>query len=569
LALGAILIAFCSYHSLHKAEALTYYNSGRTYLAAEDDRTGAAQLRQAIDLGADIINLEDAYVRLSMALMRHPYQMATTLKEALALFPENSYLQIYSLAYHSLLPGFPARDQARLESLKTHAKASKAIAQVYTNLGLGYEGVDDLQRAIAAYQRALAFAPDQVKALKRLSAVHYKQGKTGEAISLLRQAQDADANDRSIAYAAILALQLDGQFAEAIAICRKALAASPSADLYNLLGECYEESGQAPPALEAYRQSLALDPDHTSAHRGRARLSSQAGHYQTAFASLEKIIALGQANARDYSNLGNLYFRTGSRPEAETAYREAIRRDPNDALSHHDLAVVLRAMDRPDEAAQELTRAALLNPDDPENHYKLGSLALERGQLQEARQGLVKAIELGSQNVHAYLFLGSLAQEQGQTAEALRLYQQVLNANFPGTNGRVYAQVGVYLKQMGQVAVAIAAYRRALELELQNPEIRLGLGECLYAQGDLVETVDLFRSALALNPSPRAQFHLGLALLAGGQVAEGRAAYAEGIQRFGVTAGQKTGADADLRDLIQRGVQQAQAQQLLDAYWPQ
>ncbi|MEE3259615.1 MAG: tetratricopeptide repeat protein, partial [Candidatus Latescibacterota bacterium] len=199
LAVSTLAIVLCSYHWLQKAEALTYYNSGRTYLAAEDDRTGGDQLRRAIDRAPELINLEDAYVRLSMALMRHPYQTATVLKEALARFPKNSYLQVYNLAYHSLLSGFDA--EARLEALKNHAKASAALAQVYTNLGLGYEGVDDLDRAIAAYQRALTFAPDQVKALKRLGAIRYKQGQGKEAAALLYQAQDADASDQGIAYA--------------------------------------------------------------------------------------------------------------------------------------------------------------------------------------------------------------------------------------------------------------------------------------------------------------------------------------------------------------------------------
>ena len=448
LILGGTTIALCfsSYHGLHQAEALTYYNSGRTYLATEDDRTGVAQLRHAIDRAPDLINLEDAYVRLAMGLMRQPFQTATVLKEARARFPQNSYLEVYSLAYNSLHPGFSGA--TRLAALKNHAKASAALAQVYTNLGLGYEGVDDLQRAIAAYQHALEFAPDQVKALKRLGAIRYKQGQASAAIELLAQAQNADASDRGVAIAAILALQLDGQFDAAIAACRKALASNPSADLYNLLGECLEESAQTDSARKAYQQSLTLNPNHAPAHRGLARLASQAGHYQTAFASIEKIIGLGQANAHDYANLGNLYFRTGARTEAETAYREAIRLDSNDASLHHDLAVILRALQRLDEAGEALARAIALKPDDGENHYKLGSLFLEQGQLQEAQQSLTTAIALGSKNVYAYLFLGRLYQEQGQTEEALDRYAQILTSPALKTDDRVRTQLKSYLQQM-------------------------------------------------------------------------------------------------------------------------
>ncbi len=441
-----VALIFSSHHGLHQAEALTYYNSGRTYLAAEDDRTGVAQLRQAIERAPNRINLEDAYVRLTMGLMRHPYQTATVLKEALAHFPQNSYLQVYNLAYNSLHSGFA--ENGRLNALKNHVKASAALAQAYTNLGLGYESLDDLHRAITAYQYALEFAPGQVKALKRLGAIRYKQGQAGEAVALLQQAQGAATDDRGITYATILALQLDDQFAAAITACQKALTAKPSADLYNLLGECYEESAQTEPALAAYRKSLDLDPNFAPAHRGLARLSGQAGHYQTAFASIEKIIALGQADTHDYADLGNLYFRTGARAEAEAAYREAIHLDPGQAASHHDLAVVLRTLQRPDEAAEALARAVALKPDNSEYHYKLGSLALEQKQIQAAQQNLNTAIELGTENPYAYLFLGRLYQEQGESEKALHHYTQLLTSPTLNVDGRVRTQLKTYLQQI-------------------------------------------------------------------------------------------------------------------------
>ena len=452
LALAVLALALSSYRALYRAEALTYYNSGRTYLSAADDSTGATQLRRAIARAPELIDLEDAYVRLSMALMRHPFETVAVLEDGLARFPQNAYLQIYDLAYRSLLPDFA--EAPRLEVLQSHARASVALSHVYTNLGLGYEGIHQarsdslyLDRAIAAYQRALVFAPDAVKALKRLGAIRYKQGQAAAATALLHQAQDADPGDSGSAFAAIMALQLNGRFQEAIATCEEALAVRPSADLYALLGECQEEAGELAPAQRAYRQSLALDADHAPAHRGLARLASRGGHFQTAFANLDKIIALGQAVALDHANLGNLYFRTGNHPEAEAAYRRAIRLEPHHAPTHHDLGVVLRVMGRPDEAAQALRRASELAPTDPESYYKLGSLALERGQSEAALEGLGRAVELGIDNVYAYLFLGRLYQENGRTDEALGLYQRILTGSLRGTDGGGRAQGKTYLAQ--------------------------------------------------------------------------------------------------------------------------
>ena len=160
-----------------------------------------------------------------------------------------------------------------------------------------------------------------------------------------------------------------------------------------------------------------------------------------------KIIGLGQAVALDHANLGTLYFRTGNRPAAAAAYREAIRLDPHHAPTQHDLGVVLHAMGRPDEAAQALRRATELAPTDPENYFKLGSLALERGQSEAALEDLGRAVELGIDHVYAHLFLGRLYQEKGRTDEALGLYERILTGALHGTDDRVRAQVKTYLAQ--------------------------------------------------------------------------------------------------------------------------
>ena len=57
------------------------------------------------------------------------------------------------------------------------------------------------------------------------------------------------------------------------------------------------------------------------------------------------------------------------------------------------------------------------------------------------------------------------------------------------------------LERQGRMAEAAQEYRRALDLNPQNPAARYGYGLMLYHGGQLIEAVSEFQQAASLNPS--------------------------------------------------------------------
>ncbi|MFH1573430.1 MAG: hypothetical protein ABIG68_05570, partial [Acidobacteriota bacterium] len=76
-----------------------------------------------------------------------------------------------------------------------------------------------------------------------------------------------------------------------------------------------------------------------------------------------------------------------------------------------------------------------------------------------------------------------------------------------------------------------------------------------------------YRTILAQQPSSAAQFNLGLALLAKGDIKAAQEAYAGGVRQFGADEAVLNGALADLKDLIAQGIHPAAARRILDTYW--
>ena len=175
-----------SFFYLQKAEAVSRYTSGRFYLTREDVSAGTAQLRRAIKDGADIIDLEDAYVRLVMADIRNPDALDPDLRRARELFPDTMLFVITSLVLDSLGPDPQRRREAqsRLAELKFQDTGNTYwTAQLYDNAGDGFYDREKWDRAIEAYRSALQYDSDRIDTRVRLGWVLVMTDRFAQAIA--------------------------------------------------------------------------------------------------------------------------------------------------------------------------------------------------------------------------------------------------------------------------------------------------------------------------------------------------------------------------------------------------
>ncbi|MEE3257917.1 MAG: hypothetical protein VX293_01785, partial [Candidatus Latescibacterota bacterium] len=88
LYIGALTGLICiSALSIKKAEALSFYMSARHYLTSGDNKTGIALLEQAVALGPDIINLQDAHERMGLMYLLDPGSFTDFITPAVQQFP--------------------------------------------------------------------------------------------------------------------------------------------------------------------------------------------------------------------------------------------------------------------------------------------------------------------------------------------------------------------------------------------------------------------------------------------------------------------------------------------------
>lgn len=165
--------------------------------------------------------------------------------------------------------------------------------------------------------------------------------------------------------------------------------------------------------------------------------------------------------------LGELAARRGDRTRAESAYREALTRDPEQARAHAGLAEIWRRERKPDEAEAALRRAIELDSGSPENWIDLGihhaqrarsarEIVAQRRSLGEARAAFARALELDPEDLEAQV-------------------RMAMTDLAPG----------------GDVLEASSGLARALRRGSASPELLMALAESYVARGEILLARDV------------------------------------------------------------------------------
>lgn len=245
--------------------------------------------------------------------------------------------------------------------------------------------LNDTQKAMAAFRKAVALDPDDPVGLSNLARLLVRVGALSEAEGLYRQSLQQNA-----------------------VLGRKVGMASDSGDI----GIIYQMRGDLDRAEDMYRQSLVLNEE----------------------------LGRKQGMANQYGNLGTLYEARGSLDQAEEMHRkslaleEALGRREGMACDYGNLGNVYLARGDLDQAEEMHLRCLALEDElgrkeGMANAYgNLGNVYSTRGDLDRAKEMHRKSLALNEtlgrkQGIaSAYTNLGIISEEQGDAKEAIAFW---------------------------------------------------------------------------------------------------------------------------------------------------
>lgn len=249
-------------------------------------------------------------------------------------------------------------------------------------------------------------------------------------------------------------------------------------------------------------------------------------------------ISLYQETAKVYPDhadvfraLGIVQDRLGEVEGVVENYCRAIELDPQQPIWVYLTLCRFLTEQQKFEESIELHQAALQRyPEHPELYRSLGIAWEKQGNSEGVIENYRRATEAEpKQPIWVYLTLGRLLRETEKLEESVEIHQKALQ--FYADKPNVYSSLGVTLEKKGDEEGVIQNYRRALELDRQQPIwVYLTLGRLLRERNLLEDSIAIHQASVELY-GDRAEAYgaLGIAQESAGEVDAAIASYRRAI----------------------------------------
>ena len=215
--------------------------------------------------------------------------------------------------------------------------------------------------------------------------------------------------------------------------------------------------------------------------------------------------------------------------QAEAAYRDLLKEDPNHAGALNLLGVACSQQGRRDEGARYIEKAIALQPGAADFHSNLALVYAESGQIENALASAHAALALRPDHIEAMNIAGNALRRLGQLTEAQRWLERSLSIR-PDDPEALTGLADVY-RRMGRMTEADAIGQRLLALRPTSLEGLAVRGEALLTQRRFPEAAAVFQTVIDSYPQSWVGYNgLGVALTRQGRNVEAAPLYKKSIE---------------------------------------
>jgi protein O-GlcNAc transferase len=389
------------------------------------------------------------------------------------------------------------------EQLRAGIKLYPRSAILHNAQGIVYQRQNKLDKAIGAFQEALALLPTFTAAQLHLAELYRQRGERKEAARWFATAGESTTHFEALATAGVGLAQCE-EYGRAIQVLEKAQALRPDSEpvSYNLALARYKMRefqaawdtlksmssvtqqeradllflrGQVQHALnqggsEDLAKACRLEPSSEDFCTEAALALMQEEKPREALSLLEKSLEESPSSIALLSSLGLVQFRLGKYPEAIHSYKRAIEQDPVADASREGLAFLLYMLGDL-EQARAVTEEGLKDPDADFYLDQLHAMILYRLSSQlwkEALKSVNRAIKKNPRFAPSFFLRGKIQMEIDELETALQDFETAaqLDSKYALPH---YKMAQIFLKQ-GRMEHAEVARRKFFELGQQREE---------------------------------------------------------------------------------------------------
>jgi tetratricopeptide (TPR) repeat protein len=288
---------------------------------------------------------------------------------------------------------------------------------------------------------------------------------------------------------------------------------------YEEMANTYGRSEYATRAVEEYKMALNDDPDSTFLNNGLAELYYRTGRVKDAINAAQAQIAKDPDNLNAHKLLGNIYLRSLGENEHSSAegdvlklaigeYEKIVQLEPKSVQNHLILGQLYSFAHESNKAEDQFSAAQKINPGSQQTALSLARLYSGQGDSKRAIK-ILSALPEQDQTAKTQYVLGASYDQQKDTKNAIAAYRKALDME--PDNLDVERALAKDLLAVNQLTAARDAYKDIATNDPSDPEAYLRLSEIERRQGNYDEALATLKKAKALVPdSLEISFNEGL-----------------------------------------------------------
>ena len=293
------------------------------------------------------------------------------------------------------------------------SKQYEMLAERYMKEGRHGEAID-------LYKKLADQHPGEDSYVFHLALAYRDAGRLDDSVECLEKLLERELKRKvftGFAYDELVRIfRQEGQHERLVDICERVVKAQPEDPaLLFTLGDAYIRAGQSGKAIEIFLKLTGMDPESSLyfSHLGLAFIA--AGDFDRAREAYDKSIAIDpESEALVHHKRGVALSHYGHNDKAESAFRDAIHRNPGESLYYCNLGDVLVGLGRIEEAGAVYDEAVRKGPSSAAAYLnRFGKSLLREKKVGEAIEVFKKAVEKEPENPFYALHLAEAYVEAG------------------------------------------------------------------------------------------------------------------------------------------------------------
>ena len=379
-------------------------------------------------------------------------------------------------------------DQAGIAAFRDAIRINPEYADAHANLGAALTSTD-VEQAINELEKAVALAPDSVKAQFNLAAAYGASPNQG---------------------------------AKEIEQLRKVIAIAPThARAHLALGKALIRDGNIPDAVQELQEATRLSPESGESHYQLGLALTRAGRKDEAAVEVKKGRELSASDDRNQNASldiaeGQAALDKGDLEQAAIKFRHAITLQPESPEAQRYLGVVLEKQGNKEGASAALRKALELNPGDVDARQRLGKLNaasavddpakiaefeeyIRDSRFKEVEPLIADYVTQRPKSSWGWYALGYSQFAQQKLGDSIKSLSKSLQLDV--RNAEAHKILGRDLMIIGRFDAAQIEFEQGIRYSPQSAEIHYDLGKLFSMQDNWENARKEFEAALQIDPS--------------------------------------------------------------------